>query len=47
MTEDTAANPPAPLWGRMLCTWLSARQNSDGEVQAQRSAGPPGSEPAN
>jgi hypothetical protein len=34
MTEDTAAGPPAPLWGRMLCTWLSAQQNSEDAAAA-------------
>jgi hypothetical protein len=45
MTEDTAANPPAPLWSRMLCTWLNAQQSSEGE--APRMAGSPPGEPAN
>jgi hypothetical protein len=32
MTEDTAANPPAPLWGRMLCTWLTASDSTASEA---------------
>jgi hypothetical protein len=45
MTEDTAAGPPAALWGRMLCTWLSASESSEGEPP--RMAGSPGGKPAN
>jgi hypothetical protein len=36
MTEDTAAGPPAALWGRMLCTWLSAQQNSEDAAETPR-----------